>query len=99
MKSYNAILYKSDDGKHFVAEGVEVNQVYADNSQGLAIIGLSRALEDVIQEHQLNPKVELAGEHSEIYNKLIKRVDLKREPEQTFSRGNLLLRIHDFSGN
>ena len=77
---YNAILYKSKE--HFVAEGVEINQLFAGNCGREAINGLAKAIEDVFAENSKNPKVELSGNHSEEYESLIKKINLRNLPSR-----------------
>ena len=94
---YRGIVYKSLEDKNiFVAEGVEINQVACDRSLSGAANGLARAIDAVFEERLKNTKVELSGEHSEEYNKIIKEIDFSRQPKSILTlKDGSKLRIYE----
>ena len=97
---YNAILYKSA-GEKFVAEGVEINQLFVGNCGREAVNGLVRAIEDAYAEHKKDSRVELWGSHSPAYNSIVKRINFRNLPSRMvhFSDNSILngsiLRVYE----
>lgn len=94
---YSAILYKSEDGENFVAEGAEISQIGVGKCGREAVNRLMNVISEVLEEHKKDSRVELCGRHSERYRELMHHIDLRKKPSRETQKNGFVLRIYDLS--